>query len=137
MNENVVGLRVAFDTQPLARDFNLQWTPTLITLDSDGKEHHRTVGFLPPEELVPSVWLGIAKCHFDAGRFQEAISALDRILQDHSRSEAAAEAIYWRGVALYKQTHQPRHLKEAYERLQAHWPSSEWTKRAQPYRLIP
>lgn len=102
MNENVVPLRVSFDTQPLARDFNLQWTPTLITLDREGKEHHRTVGFLPPEELVPSVWLGIAKCHFDSGRFQEALRALDMILRDHTGSDAAAEAVYLRGVALYK-----------------------------------
>jgi tetratricopeptide (TPR) repeat protein len=137
MAQNMVGLRVTFDTQPLARDFNLQWTPTLITLDPEGKEHHRTVGFLPPEEFVPSGWLGIAKFHFDAGRFQEAVAALQRILEEHPGSDAAAEAIFLRGVALYKHTHEPRHLKEAYERLQREWPSSEWAKRAQPYRLIP
>lgn len=137
INENVVALRVSFDTQPLARDFNVQWTPTLITLDWEGKEHHRTVGFLPPEELVPSVWLGIAKCHFDSGRFQEALRAIDMILRDHTGSDAAAEAVYLRGVALYKHSHEPRHLKEAFQRLQEQWPLSEWAKRAQPYRLIP
>ncbi len=136
VNQNFVGLRVSFDTQPLARDFNLQWTPTLVTLDTDGKEHHRTVGFLPPEEFVPSGWLGIAKVHFDAGRFQEAVSALEGILEHHPGSDAAAEAMFLKGVALYKHTHEPKHLREAYEELQRKWPSSEWAKRAQPYRLI-
>lgn len=136
INQNLVGLRIAFDTQPLARDFNLQWTPTLITLDPEGREHHRTVGFLPPEEFVPSGWLGIAKVHFDAGSFQEALRAMDKILEDHPRSDAAPEAIFLRGVALYKHTHEPKHLKEAYESLQRDWPASEWAKRAQPYRLL-
>ena len=40
------------------------------------------------------------------------------------------------GVSGYKSSHDPKKLKEAYERLQAEYPESEWTKRAYPYRLI-
>lgn len=136
VNRNFVGLRVPFDTQPLARDFNLQWTPTLIALDQEGKEHHRTVGFLPPEEFIPAGWLGIAKFHFDAGRFQEAILAVENILKSHPGSDVAAEAVFLKGVALYKKSHEAKHLKDAYERLKREWPASEWAKKAQPYRLI-
>jgi tetratricopeptide (TPR) repeat protein len=132
----MIPLRVAFDAQPLSTDFNLKWTPTLITLDADGKEHQRTVGFLPPEELIPSLMLGIAKSYFDRERFSEALSMLEKLLKDYPKSDSAPEAIYLQGVCKYKGTHAPKPLKEAYEQLQAKYPSSEWTKRAYPYRLL-
>ena len=137
VSKNLIPLQVKSDAQPLANDFNVKWTPTLITLDAEGKEHHRTVGFLPPEELIPSLLLGIAKCHFDRDRFAEALASLDKLLSEYSKSDSAPEAIFLRGVSRYKSTHDPKPLKEAYEKLQSEYPSSEWTKRAYPYRLIP
>jgi len=136
MEEHVVPLRVGFDAQPLSSDFNVKWTPTLVTLDADGEEHHRTIGFLAPEELIPSLLLGIAKSHFDRGRFSESLSILEKLLADHPESDSAPEAIYLRGVCRYKSTEDPKRLKEAYERLQADYPSNQWTKRAYPYRLL-
>jgi len=61
IQKNFIPVQVLFNTQPLASDFQIKWTPSILTLDSDGKEHHRTVGFLSPEELIPSLQLGIAK----------------------------------------------------------------------------
>ena len=136
IQKNMIPLRVAFDAQPLATDFNLKWTPTLITLDADGKEHQRTVGFSPPEELIPSLLLGIAKSYFDRERFSEALSTLDKLIKDYPNSDSVPEALYLQGVSKYKSTHNPKPLKEAYEQLQAKYPSSEWTKRAYPYRLL-
>ena len=136
IQKEMIPLRIQFNTQPFATDFNVQWTPTVITLDVDGKEHHRTVGFLSAEELIPSLLLGIAKCHFDRERFNEAISSLDKLLTEYPNSDSAPEAIYLRGVSKYKSTHDPKPLKGAYEQLQANYPSSEWTRRAYPYRLL-
>ncbi len=136
IQKQMIPLRVAFDAKPLSTDFNVKWTPTLITLDAKGKEHQRTVGFLPPEELIPSLLLGIAKSYFNQERFNEALSHLDKLLADYPKSDAAPEAIYLRGVCRYKSTHDPKPLKGAYEQLQANYPSSEWTKRAYPYRLL-
>ncbi len=136
IQSHMIPLRVPFDDKPLSADFNVKWTPTLVTLDPEGKEHHRTVGFLAPEELIPSLLLGIAKSHFDRERFDEALSTLDRLRTDYPNSDSAPEAIYLRGVSKYKSTHDPKPLKGAYEQLQARHPSSEWTKRAYPYRLL-
>jgi len=61
---------------------------------------------------------------------------LEEILKNHPKSEAAPEAVYVRGVALYKSTHKADFLKEILKRLQAEYPSSEWTKRAKPYSLL-
>ncbi len=137
MNGHTIPVRVGFNAQPWATDFNVKWTPTLVTLDPDGKEHHRTVGFLSAEELIPSLLLGMAKSHFEREEFAEALKALERILSEYGRSDSAPEAIYLRGVSQYKHTHEPKPLKAAYEKLQAEFPSNEWTKRAYPYRLIP
>ena len=66
--EHLIPLRIAFDAQPHATDFNVVWTPTIITLDAEGNEHHRTTGFFSPEELIPSLKLGAGKTYFDTGR---------------------------------------------------------------------
>ena len=135
INGNLIALRVKSDT-PLAKEFNITWTPTLITLDQQGKEHYRTVGFFPPSELIPSLLLGMAKVHFDTGVFDQCLDALEKIISGHPKSKAAPEAVFLRGVAGYKSTHDPKPLKAAYEKLQADYPGSEWADRAQPYRLL-
>jgi TolA-binding protein len=128
IKRHMVPIQVLFDSQPLAKNFNIQWTPTVITLDEEGKEHHRTIGFLSPEEFIPSLMLGVAICHFDRERFSEAIAMIEEILKDYPKSDVAPEAVYMRGVALYKSTHSAEPLKEAYKRLQSEYPSSEWAK---------
>lgn len=136
ITNSMIPLRVPYNALPLAKDFNVMWTPTLITLDSDGKEHHRSVGFLAPEELIPSLLLGIAKTHFDLNELNEALTFLKRILSEYPKNSAAPEAIYLNGVCLYKSMNDAKKLKEAYEKLQTEYPSSEWAKRASPYRLL-
>jgi TolA-binding protein len=134
--KNLVPVQVQSDAQPISTDFGIKWTPTLIVLDPAGKEHHRIVGFLSPEELIPALLLGTAKTHFDRERLSDALSTLETLLKEYPNSDAAPEAVYLRGVAKYKDTHDPKPLKGAYEKLQSQYPSSEWTKRAYPYRLI-
>ena len=131
-----IPLRVAFNAQPLSSDFQIKWTPSLLTLDSGGKEHHRTVGFLSAEELIPSLLLGMAKTHFDLDQIDEALANLEKLLADYPKSDSTPEAIYLRGVCRYKSTHKAQPLKEAYEQLQSAYPSSEWARRASPYRLL-
>ena len=136
IEQNHVPLKVPHDQQPLAGDFNVKWTPTLVVLDQEGKEHHRTVGFLSPEEFIPSLLLGIGITHFDHDTFDKALACFDRVLSEYATSDAAPEAVYQRGVTLYKSSGSSQALKGAYERLAAQYPASEWTKKAYPYRLI-
>jgi TolA-binding protein len=136
VSDGLVPLRVPYDAQPMASDFKVKWTPTIVILDPDGNEHNRTVGFLGPDEFIPSLILGAAKTHFENDRFDLSLQSLGRLLEEYPASSSAPEAIYIRGVSLYKQGHDPKPLKEAYEKLQAQYPKSEWTKRAYPYRLL-
>lgn len=134
--DKVVPLRVPADAQPLSSEFQVHWTPTLVTLDMYGKEQYRTVGFLPPEELVPSLLLGIAKADFAAHQYNDALINLNMLLAGYPSSDAAPEAVYLKGVCRYKSSKDARCLKQAYEQLTSDYPASEWAKRAAPYNLL-
>src|SRR5512135_2276478 len=100
----MVALQVLADN-PLAGEFGVKWTPTIIILDSSGKEHHRTVGFFPPDEFIPNLLLGMGKIDFDTDRFKDALVHFDSLLKEYPKSNAAPEAIFLAGVSGYKSTH--------------------------------
>lgn len=135
-SDSLIPVRVQSDAKPVSDDFNVKWTPTLITLGPDGQEHHRTVGFLGAKELIARLLLGEGKYYFDNDRFPEALEALAKIMTDYQGAAAVPEAIYLRGVCQYKNSSDPMPLKAAYELLAEDFPASEWTHRAYPYRLI-
>ena len=39
LNGSVIPVRLLCNEKPYAKDFTVMWTPTLITLDENGKEH--------------------------------------------------------------------------------------------------
>ena len=136
VQESFIPLLIQFDAKPLSSDFNIKWTPTLITLGIDKREHHRTVGFLDPDAFIANSLLGIGKYHFDNDQYPESLSFFEKIISEQPQSDSVAEAIFLRGVARYKNSGDPKPLKEAYETLSSQFPDSEWTKRAYPYRLL-
>ena len=136
INGRMVPIQMLYDAQPFASTYNVKWTPTMIVLDGEGKEHHRIVGFLPPDEFLPALLLGIGKTAFDADELDKAMADLDKIITAYPRSAAAPEAVYLRGVVRFKKSHQAEPLKEAFEQLKRDYPASEWAKRATPYGLL-
>lgn len=137
IESNVVALQLKSDALPYAKDYNVRWTPNLLILDHEGREHHRIIGFLPPTELVPALLLGVGKLRFDRNEFDQAVSVFDKVVNEYSYTNSAPEAVFFRGVTLYKGTHEPRYLKEAYQTLQTRYHYSEWARRAYPYWLLP
>lgn len=136
IEENFIPLRLSFDSKPYSDKFNVKWTPTLITLSPEDQEHHRNVGFLGPEELIPTLLLGLGKYAFESDRFDEALVRFEQLLAGYGQSDSAPEAIFLSGVCRYKRSHDAKPLKEAYEKLSTAFSDSEWTKRAYPYRLL-
>lgn len=133
---HVIALRLPVSAGPHSADYRVSWTPTLVTIDYYGREHQRTVGFLPPDEMVGSVLLGMGKVSLDYGQFSEAVIQFNTLLNGCPDSAAAPEAVYLRGVARYKASHDPAALKEIHQQLLAKYPQSDWTKRAQPFTLL-
>ncbi len=134
IQRNMIPLRIQSDNAALALKFKIKWTPTLITLDKEGNEHYRTIGFLRPEALVSSLMLGIGRMRLDKGEYQGAILDFDKLIATSSKSDYVAEAIYFRGVARYKLTNDLSSMKEAYDKLSQDYPDSEWTEKAYPYK---
>lgn len=136
IHRKAIPLRLPYDHKPLADSFKVVKTPCLIILDQDGNEHHRANGFLPPEEIIAAIRLGIAKTQYNRHSYDLALRVLDQLLEEHFTSNSAAEAVYVRGLCRYKRTHDYGHLKETYEQLALSFPKSEWTMRAFQYRLL-
>ena len=136
IQHSMIPLRIHSDNEVLALKFKLRWTPTLITLDKEGNEHYRTIGFLRPQALISSLILGIGKMRFDEGQYQSAISNFDKLIAMSSKNDFVAEAVYYRGVARSKLTNNFESMKEAYDKLLQDYPDSEWTQRASPYKGI-
>jgi outer membrane protein assembly factor BamD (BamD/ComL family) len=117
--------------------FEIKWTPTLIVHDPEGKEHHRMVGYLPVDDLIAQLILGKGKIHFETDRLPEAIAQFQMVVDQCPNTGAAPEAVYWLGVAGYKQTHDAKFLRQIYDQLTAKYPQSEWARRAEAYSTIP
>lgn len=93
IDKNLIAHRIEVNSPgPRPAEFKIQYTPTVVILDGRGKEHHRIVGFLPPNEFMPSLMLGVAKAHVFHGRFARARGMLDALLFEFPRSQAATEA---------------------------------------------
>ncbi|MEW6111786.1 MAG: hypothetical protein AB1664_06630 [Thermodesulfobacteriota bacterium] len=89
----MIPLRVHTNAAPVwSRQFSIQYTPTMLVLDDAGKEHHRSVGFLPPEEFLATLMLGIAKLHKDQSRTEQARAMLNWLLTAYPGTKAAASA---------------------------------------------
>jgi thioredoxin-related protein len=121
----------------LMEKFEIKWTPTLIVHDPEGKEHHRMVGYLPPDDLIAQLILAKGKIYFNKDRFPEAIAQFQVVVDQYPDAGAAPEASFSLGVAEYKRTHDAKFLRQIYDRLTAKYPQSEWARRAAAYSEIP
>lgn len=118
------------ERKDLFQRFRAQWTPTILVMDADGVEHHRIEGFLPVEDFLAQIDLGLAKTLFDGGRLDEAAGRFTRVAEEHKASDAAPEAIYWSAVASYKASGKPDALAPAARRLRDAYAESSWAKKA-------
>ncbi len=134
---NFIPVQVQVTDTALMQKYAVSWTPTILVLDADGKEHYRSVGFLTPEEFIPTFQVGKGRYYLDTDQFPEARGMFEEVISQSPQANAVPEAIFFLGVTRYKHTHDPKPLREAYELLTAKYPQSDWTKRAEPYKLIP
>ncbi len=111
--------------------FNVQWTPTIVIRDHDGQEHHRSTGFLSPEDFILEMRLGLAKMVYDQRRFEDANQAYRQILEAYPKTSAAPEALYFAGVCNYMASQDASHLSRTFQELREKYPQSDWTKKAE------
>jgi len=133
---NFIPVQVQVDNKALMEKYGVTWTPTILVLDADGKEHYRVVGYVPPEEFIPLFMVGKGRWYLDTEQFAAARATLEEMLGRCPHPRAAAEAIYFLAVSKYKMDHDPKPLRAAYEELKAKYPDSEWVRRAEPFNQI-
>lgn len=118
----------------LGQRFNAQWTPTVLVVDADGRERHRIEGFLPVEDFLSQLKLGIAHSAFARGRFAEAEPLFREVAEQHPDTDAAPEAVYWKGVSRYKATNDAAALADTARAFGERYRDSSWAKKASVWK---
>ena len=131
MRDSFLPVRIQVREQPaLMERFNVQWTPTVLLMDSGGAERHRIEGFLPGADFAAQLLLGLGHAAFAAKNWSEAQRRFGELLEKFPDTEAAPEALYWKGVSRYKQTGDAKALGETGLAFQTRYTSSSWAKKA-------
>ena len=131
ISENFIPVRIHIRENPGAMErFNVQWTPTIVLLGADGREHHRIEGFLDVDEFLAQLTLGFGHIARAEQEWARAIEWYEDILERLPSTEAAAEAQYWRGVSRYKATNDPSALAATATAFQERYSDTNWAKRA-------
>jgi thioredoxin-related protein len=131
IESSFVPVKLDIKEQPQqAGRFSVDWTPTLLVVEPDGTERHRTVGFLPAEELLAELELAMAKADFSRGDHEAAARRFTSTAERFADAGVAAEALYWSGVAAFKADGEFHHLAQLARALHERYPVSTWAMRA-------
>lgn len=114
----------------LVKRYGVEWTPTFLITDPDGNEAYRFVGYLPKNDFIAQLTLGLGKYALKKEDYDQADRCFEKILKNDPQTEAAPEAAYYCGVAEYQKTKDPKKLKEAYEYLTKNYPDTDWAKKS-------
>jgi len=133
---NFIPVQFQTSNKAMMEKFAISWTPTILVLDADGREHYRGVGFYTPDDLIATLLTAKGRWALDTDQLADARAIFEEVISCYTASNAAAEAIFFLGAAKYKMTHDPKPLRETYEELKAKFPQSIWAKQADHYRLI-
>jgi TolA-binding protein len=106
--------------------FDSVWTPTVIILDSNGEERSRLEGYLPKDEFRAHLEMGLARVTFMSKNWADAERRYTEVLERYPDSQAAPEALYWKGVSHYKATNDHTVLGELPGQFQEKYPDSVW-----------
>jgi hypothetical protein len=116
--------------QRLSGQFGVQWTPTILIVDPDGEERHRIEGFLPADDFLSQIELGLGHAAFKRADYGKAETSFRDVARTYPKTDAAPEALYWAGVAKYRSSNDPSALKETAGLVSREYPESTWAKKA-------
>ncbi|HJU89485.1 MAG TPA: DUF255 domain-containing protein [Gemmatimonadaceae bacterium] len=102
------------------------WHPDLVVLDDRLTEAKRVIGYLPPRDLIAHLSLGIGLVHLHRTRYDQALETFEEVSDRYGDTTAAAEALYWEGVAALRAGGGLAALSIRWEALRAAHPSSQW-----------
>ena len=98
----------------------------MLVLDSNGVERHRLEGYLPTDEFRAQLELALARVAFMNKQWAGAERRYGAVVDQYPDSQAAPEALYWKGVSHYKATNDHTVLGELPGQFQEKYPDSVW-----------
>lgn len=120
----------AEEFKKLGARYGARWTPTLLVIDHEGVERHRIEGFVPKEELLGQLALGLAHSAFARTEFTDAERRFRDVVARYPGTDAGPEALYWAGVSQYKATGDGAALASTATAFQKQYPDTIWAKKA-------
>jgi hypothetical protein len=114
----------------LGTRFSAQWTPTVLIVDPTGTERHRIEGFLPVDDFLSQLTLGLAKAAFARSDYAAAGRLYRQVVDEFPQTEAAPEGLYWAGVSKYRATNDPSALGATTQAFREKYQGSSWAKKA-------
>lgn len=131
INQNFVPLEAHIKEHPAYfHRFGAVWTPTVLIMDSSGQERWRIEGYLPKEEFRAQLEMGLARMAFMRKDWTDAEERYARVVESYPETDAAPEAVYWRGVSQYKRTNDHTVLGKVTEELNQKYQESVWAQKA-------
>jgi hypothetical protein len=135
ITDHFIPARVHVKDQPadfkrFGERFGANWTPTILHIDPDGTERHRIEGFLPAEDFIAQLALGLGHAAFQRHDYDEAERRFREVLARHPDGDAAPEALYWVGVSRYKESHDAAELEATARAFAERFTDSSWAKKA-------
>jgi hypothetical protein len=109
------------------------WTPTVLLLDSDGKERVRLEGYLPNSDFLAALESGLGRIAFVHKQYADAERWYNDVVTRFGQSHVAPGAMYWGAVAHYKATNDHTVLSQVAEELRTEYPASVWAAKAIPW----
>jgi len=103
-----------------------------VVADGKGTERHRIEGFLPAEDFLAQLKLGLAHATRLGGDFQEAEKRYRELAA--GSDDVAAESLYWAGVSKYKATNDAASLGDTATEFTKRFTDSAWAKKSSVWR---
>jgi hypothetical protein len=122
------------DFKRYSERYSAPWTPTILELDAAGVERHRVEGFLPADDFLAQLMLGLAHMAFKQEQWADAERRFRDVLEQLPQTDAAPEALYWAGVTRYKATGDGASLKDTARAFTQRYQDSTWAKKASVWR---
>ncbi len=101
-----------------------------MILDPNGNMRHKFEGFLPADDFLAQLMLGLAHVAFGRQQWDEAERRFREIVEKFPSTDAAPEALYWAGVAKYKKTGDASALSETALQFRTKYNDTSWAKKA-------
>jgi hypothetical protein len=131
LNENFVAVQVNFEeASKLVNEFQAIWTPNLNVFDRNQNRIYWVEGWLPPSEFTAMLTVARGQYFLRGKKYTEAEPLFKAVFDQHPRSQFAPEALYYKGVSRYLNSHEVEELKEDWIMLQRFYPQSAWSLRS-------